>query len=553
MGTTQHTTGGIRSRAVLTVGAGMAALVVLSACASSGGESSGAAVSVSVGAQPNQDVVALPGQPPESPESRLDAALKRLPAIAESALARTGVPGLSVAVVSGDETVFARGYGVRAAGLADPVTPDTVFQIASMSKPISATAISGAIKESNGTLSWDTPVHELLPNFAFSDPVVTDRATLADTFSHRTGLATGAGDDLEDLGYDRAYILDHLRLQPLSAFRTSYNYSNDGVTIGAESVAASRGQSWDALVDEMVFSPLGMTSSSTRHDGLLSHPDRALLNAKADGKFAPTLERDPDAQAPAGGVSSTVNDIAKWMKLILAGGKLNGVELVDAKALALAMQPQMITTHGDSPTERPAHYGFGFNANPLVGGRMAPNHSGAFVTGAATTFQVVPDLGVGIVVLTNGSPVGLPESVIQDFFDILQFGEPTRDWVEAGGEAFAGYLEPTGDLVGKQRPAAPAAAPDAALLVGRYDNPYFGPLQIEQRGAQLIARLGPDGVTEIPLDPWDGAQFSYRLDNESNPWGSIASATFAPTGARATSVNLNAYDAQQLGTWTRTD
>ncbi len=508
------------------------------------------------GAQPGLDAVALPGERDELVAS----ALEQLPALAADALERSGVPGLAIAVVYEDEVVFAEGFGVREAGTDLKVDPDTVFQVASVSKSLSATAVAAAVSE--GDVTWDTPIHDHLPEFAFSDPIVTGLATIGDAFSHRTGLYTGAGDDLEDLGFDRDTILDRLRLQPLDAFRSSYNYSNFGLTVGAEAVATARGQEWAELMQQLVFEPIGMISSSARHDDFLARDDRALLHAYIDGEFVAAYDRDPDPEAPAGGVSSTVNDLAQWMRVLLAGGSLGGEQIVDQAALVEAMSPQIVTSHAATGAERPSHYGHGFNANPQVSGRMSVSHSGAFVLGAATNFQVVPELELGIVALSNGAPVGMPEAVTASFLDLVQYGQVTRDWIADYGAAFAAYTEPLGDLVGVDRPADPVAAPSDEQIVGTYTSPYFGTATVQREGDELTVRLGPDGGIALMLDEWSGATFAYAPSSESAPWGSLASAVFGfgaggsdadsgSGGEAATTLALTSFDERGLGTFTR--
>ncbi len=516
----------------------------LSGCSTAAPASEAGSISVQTGDAPSQDVVKLP----QNFERLLDRALVRLPTLAKDALEQSGVPGMSVAVVHGGETVFAQGFGVREVGTGEQITPDTVFQVASVSKSLSATAVAAAIGESGGELSWQTPIHELLPEFQFKDPTVTELATVGDAFSHRTGLFTGAGDDLEDLGFDRAVILEKLRLQPLDPFRSSYHYSNFGLTLGAEAVATSRGQAWEDLMDELVFDPLGMASSSARHDDFLAHKDRALLHAFEDGEFVAKYDRDPDPQAPAGGVSSTANDLAKWMLMVLADGEVDGAQALDADALSEAMTPQIISSTGPDITARPGHYGFGFNASPQVSGRMAISHSGAFALGAGTSFQLIPELDLGIVVLTNGAPVGVAEAVATQFTDLVQYGEVTRDWVTDAAGFFAAYTAPSGDLVDETRPADATAPPPAERLIGKYESDYFGVLLIERQNGNLVARLGPTGNVTLKLNEWDGSTFEYSPLSESAPAGSKASAVFADDGS---SVTLTSFDAQGLGTWRR--
>lgn len=155
---------------------------------------------------------AAPGPPtpkPQITDAQVDTALRRLDATVTDMMRRTGVPGVSVAVVHDDKVVHLKGFGLRRVGDKAAVDPDTVFQIASLSKPVSSTVVAGVLKD---PADWDR--HTELPGFALKDPWVTSHVTTADLFSHRSGLPDHAGDLLEDLGYDQAYVLDHLRLAP---------------------------------------------------------------------------------------------------------------------------------------------------------------------------------------------------------------------------------------------------------------------------------------------------------------------------------------------------
>src|SRR5215472_15649853 len=165
-------------------------------------------------------------------EARLNAALEKMRAFIAETMARTKVPGLAVAVVYGDKTVFAEGYGVRRVGDPAKVDADTVFEIASVSKPIASTIVASLV--GTGDVSWDDRIAKLDPDFALSDKNATAGVTVRDLFAHRSGLPTGARDVLEDLGYSRPEILSRLRFVPLvGRFRTTYHYSNYGMTEGA--------------------------------------------------------------------------------------------------------------------------------------------------------------------------------------------------------------------------------------------------------------------------------------------------------------------------------
>lgn len=132
-----------------------------------------------------------------------------------------------------------------------------------MSKPLASTVAAGAV--GSKALKWTDPVVSHTPAFSLKDPFVTQNATIAGLLSHQGGLRTGSSDLLEDLGFDRFYILSHLNQQPLDSFRSSCNYSNFGYTAGAQAVADAMKMTWEDLADQILFKPLNMADTSYRH------------------------------------------------------------------------------------------------------------------------------------------------------------------------------------------------------------------------------------------------------------------------------------------------
>jgi CubicO group peptidase (beta-lactamase class C family) len=489
------------------------------------------------------------GDAVELADDGLDGALEELPSIVQRVLEESGVPGAAVAVVRDDEALFADGFGVKVIGGEDPIAKETVFQIASMSKPIGATVVATQVDA--GVVAWNTPAAPLLPGFALADRWVTEHVTIGDLYAHRSGLPMAAGDDLEDIGYDRDQVLRRLRFEPLDPYRTTYNYANFGMTTGAEAVANAAGVDWETLSEQELYEPLGMDSTSSRYDDFLARDDRATLHALVDGTFQPLYERDPDAQSPAGGVSSNVTDIAKWMSLIIGQGTAAGTELIDPDALTPAISAEVVSGHPPFPG-RAGMYGYGFNVGSQPSGRVTLSHSGAFTLGAATNFQIVPELGLGVVALTNAGPVGAAEAIVAEFLDRVQFGESTRDWYTAYNGALGHYYAPAGDLADATAPADPAASAPLDQFAGTWTNEYFGDAVVELDGDTLTVRLGPDGGYSFDLERWDGDTFAFVPTGENAPYGSRSSATFElGGGAGRDRMTLQFFNANKLGTWTR--
>jgi CubicO group peptidase (beta-lactamase class C family) len=481
----------------------------------------------------------------------VEAALPELEKLAEQTLKRTGVPGMAVAVVYRDRVAYLKGFGVRQAGAEGPVDADTVFQLASVSKPLASTVVAVLVGE--GVIGWDDRVIDRDPSFRLYDPWATREVTLRDLLCHRAGLPEHGGDLLEDLGYDRAEVLHRLRyLKPASSFRSRYAYTNFGYTAAAVAAARAAGKSWEDLAADKLYRPLGMKSSSSRFADYAAADNRARLHVRVEGKWVARYVRDPDAQSPAGGASSTARDLARWMRLQLGGGKFEGKQVVAAAALGETHRPQIISRPPENPAEdRAGFYGLGWNVNYDEAGRVRLGHSGAFDLGAATAVTLLPSENLGIVVLTNAAPIGVPEAISASFLDLVLKGKVEKDWVGVFERAFAALFKPAyGTATDYSRPPArrsPALASEAYL--GRYRNDYFGDLDVADKDGTLVLRLGPK-KTSFALRHWSRDVFVYQPPGESA--AGLSGVTFrVGPGGKATDVVVENLDVHSQGTFTR--
>src|SRR6266513_2505179 len=244
--------------------------------------------------------------------AQVDNAIREVDKLARKQIQENALPGLAIAVVFQGKLVYAKGFGVRDVNTKAPVDADTVFQVASVSKSIGSTVVAELVGE--GKIAWDSKLRTLDPSFAMFDPWVTREITIRDMYAHRSGLPEHAGDLLEDLGFSRAEILHRLRYQhPESSFRSHYAYTNFGLTEAAAAAAKAYALDWEDVSKQKLYTPLGMASTSSRYADFVARPNKALEHVMVDGKWVQKFKRDPDAQSPAGGVSSSVNDLAKWM------------------------------------------------------------------------------------------------------------------------------------------------------------------------------------------------------------------------------------------------
>lgn len=482
-------------------------------------------------------------------DAQIEVALEKLDTIAQRDMERSGVPGMAIAVVFKDKLVYAKGFGVRQAGSFLPVDEHTVFQLASISKPVGATVVAGVVGDKHAGIHWDSRVVDFLPGFRLADDDVTAQLTLADLYSHRSGLPDHAGDLLESIGYDRTAILHQLRYYPLAPFRTEHLYTNFGLTAAAQAVANAENTSWEALSQQRLYARIGMESTSSTFADFMAKENKALGNVLVDGVWLPTpSQRQPDEQSPAGGVSSNVMDMARWMRLILNKGRFSGEQVIDAEALhtALSVHSNMPTA---APDSRPAAYGLGFGIGVDASGRTRFSHSGGFSLGAGTVFNLMPKEELGIVVLTNGF-YGLAEAVASGFMDTVILGEEAFDWLELYAQRFAPLRENPSRLAGKSPPSNPAPALPLSAYLGQYGNELYGLAEIVPgENGQLSLHYGPQ-PQRFALAHWDANTFSYLPIGEEAL--GISAIDFAlDADNRVVSMTIEFLNEHNLGTFVR--
>src|SRR6266571_2580082 len=481
--------------------------------------------------------------------AQVDNAVREVEKLAQKQIQENALPGLAIAVVFQDKVVYAKGFGVRDATTKLPVDADTVFQLASLSKPIGSTVVADLVGE--GKITWESKLSVLDPTFEMFDPWVTHEITIRDMYAHRSGLPEHAGDLLEDLGFTRAEILFRLRYQhPGSSFRSHYAYTNFGMTEGAVAAAKAYGLEWEEAAKKKLYSPLGMTSTSSRYAEFMARRNKASGHVLVDGKWVQKFKRDPDAQSPTGGVSSSVNDLAKWLRLQLANGKFEGKQIVDEKGLAETHHPHMLT--GFNPfTQLPTFYGLGWNVSYDPEGRLRLNHSGAFGLGAATYVNLVPGEQLGIVVLTNAYPLGIAEALGTTFVDIALYGKPTQDWFALFKQVYSNPAA-IGTVLGFDYSKPPASSTPAlknSAYAGKYTNDYFGDISIVEKDGGLAIVQGPKNQT-FPMKHYDRDTFTYETEGENAVGRSGVTFTVGPDG-KAAQVLVENLNVRGEGTFKR--
>jgi CubicO group peptidase (beta-lactamase class C family) len=403
-------------------------------------------------------------------------------------LAAWEVPGCAVAAVKDGRVELAGGWGLRDRDAGLPVTQDTLFAIGSATKAFTATTVGAIVDE--GLLEWDRPLRDYVPGVRLHDPFVSDRLTIVDLLSHRSGLPRHDATSIGQPGRSRAEIVRCLRFLPLSRdLRQEFQYCNLGYLVAGHVVETLSGVPWEDFARGRLFEPLGMRRTNLSVAQMLADDDHAAAYTRRNGVIAEVPQRAIPAMAPAGAINSSAADMARWLLAQLAGGQLDGVTVMSPATAKRQLTPQMLVPGpGEAPSLTQDAYGLGWVIGRYREHKVAMHAGG--IDGFQTHCMLLPDDGIGVAVLTNTSSSlmhlvvacrVLDELLGAEPLDVFGFLKPRFDAAMAGArEAKAGR---------RVVPGAPPARPLSAYA-GEYEHPGYGTLTITLNADALKPSLG---------------------------------------------------------------
>jgi CubicO group peptidase (beta-lactamase class C family) len=459
---------------------------------------------------PAARAAAAPAAPPPA------TALNGFDAVVAETLRQWNVPGVAIAVVRDGEVVLSRGYGVRSPTAGAPMTKDTLFPIASVTKAF--VSFGAGLLVDEGKMSFDAPVVTYLPGLALRDPAVTQGLTLGDMLSHRSGLPRHDRVWYRNRTLTRDGLVARMAyLEPTAPLRGRYQYNNNMFVLSGLAIERVAGQPWEAFTEARIFRPLGMRRTTLDGDRALADPDRIEGTVVRLGQRVnvPMFANEP-LMNPAGGIFSTADDLARWMNVHLSGGRHEGRQIIQPSTLAAMHQSQMLV--GETPTHPeviPIGYGLAWRTE-IYRGRPTVQHGGA-LPGIATLVTLVPGQRIGVAVLANQSGAELPRALTRTLLDRFLALEPI-DWL---GPALARKTaSEASDVAGRQNKGgtrAPGTQPSHPLaeFAGTYAHPGYGPITIEANGTQLVGRYNDDSS---PLAHWHYNVFDATSEDVDNLW-----------------------------------
>lgn len=474
--------------------------------------------------------------------------------LAARAMSEFKVPGMAIGIVKGDEVLLAKGYGVREIGKKKPVDPSTLFKIASNSKAFTTAAL--AVLVDDGLISWDGLVIDYIPEFRMHDPWVTANFTVKDLLTHRSGLQPFVADMLlwpEPNDFTVADIIKALRyFEPVSSFRSQYAYDNQMYIIAGEIIPRVTGQSWGEFVENRIMRPAGM-----KHCFADRIPKKAMSNLATphgiiEGQLS-VIERgripaQPPVSAAAGGVICSLEDMLTWVRTQLKQGTSPaGFEVFSATQSQEMWKPQMLLRVSERDYElNKTHfkaYGLGWRLADVHGYKEI-SHTGT-LAGMKSYLVLIPELELGVVLLTNGSSSAARSAVMNTIVRSFMPVE-TVDWVQMMLDEREAEQQEETPVVGEEgldaKSKEPCSVPELSQFTGRYRDPWFGDITIELEDGHLVFEADKSPKLKGPLHHLDGNRFVVRWTDRTLE--ADAYVLFEPgENGQANSISMTKLDA----------
>lgn len=419
---------------------------------------------------------------------------KQIDSVAEKTLTALNVPGIAVAVVKDGKVIHAKGYGVRSLKNNLKVDENTLFGIASNTKAFTAAALAMLIDEKK--ITWDTKVTDIIPEFKLYDAYVTSEFTISDLLSHRSGLGLGAGDLMiwpDSSTVSKKQIIHNLRyLKPVSSFRTKWDYDNLLYIVAGEVIERISGMKYEDFIEQKIAQPLGMNSTALSFNRLKDKTNIIDAHAPVNGKVSVIPKDFSENSNAAGGMNSSVADLSKWAITQLNGGKYG--EKLDKTLFSSASQNRMWTLHSIIPAGKGDYnrhffgYGLGWFLSDEKG-YMVAEHTGG-LAGMVSEVTLIPDLKLGIIVLTNqqsgGAFTAITEAIKDGYFGIKgkdRVKEVTDSEKEDKEDAKKVTDKIWTDIASAQKDGI--NKPDLKNYFGTYSDVWFGVVTISNVNGKM--------------------------------------------------------------------
>ncbi|MCK0179262.1 serine hydrolase [Flavobacteriaceae bacterium S0862] len=433
----------------------------------------------------------------QSNNEALNTKIKSLEKAFETVLTTSKAAGFAIAIVKGNDVVYAKGFGYSDIENKTPTTSNTVFAIGSTTKAFTA-SLMGRLRD-QGEIDFETSPRAYIPELKFFNSEMNNQITIKDLMTHRTGLPrhSQAWKTFETTSKDE-FLARIAYMEPVSSVRSKFAYNNFMYFVQGEIADRLTDNSWEQNIEQHFFEPLQMTSSTANIEGLKNSKNAAVGYYFENGKTTEIDYKDIGAMGPAGGINSTVNDMSKWMIAWLNEGQYNGKQILPSKYVKEAMSSQMIIS-GRFPRKIESNtfmnnYGYGWFISSYKGHYRADH--GGNIDGFSANLAFYPADDLGIVILSNQNRSGVPQIITNIVADKL-FDTPKTNWI--------GKLEKLIEQQTQTKEIEPilSSAPVYALkkYTGTYTHKGYGTFEVIKENDSLFAKFPSKTQWLNPVHP----------------------------------------------------
>jgi CubicO group peptidase (beta-lactamase class C family) len=413
----------------------------------------------------------------------------QIDSVVNKTLSTFNVPGIAVGIVKDGKLIHAKGYGIRSIKTNAKVDENTLFGIASNSKAFTTAALGILVDQ--GKVTWDTKVTDVIPEFKLYDTYVTQEFTIRDLITHRSGLGLGAGDLMiwpDSSSVTKSQLIHNLRyLKPVSSFRSQYDYDNLLYIVAGDVIARVSGSSYEDFIEQKIIQPLGMTSTAASWYRLKDKSNVIDGHAPVGDKLVTVGLSFTELANAAGGIYSNITDMSKWVISNINEGKYGdnlSEQIVSKKVHDEMWTPQTLIKGGSPYNTHFSSYGLGWFLSD-VNGYFQASHTGG-LAGIVTQVTILPELKLGIIVLTNqqsGAAFNAITNTIKDGY----FGIKGKDRIKQYNDSRVAAEKRANEMTRKvwaDIAAQQKASKGKGVLqniAGIYKDPWFGNITIKAR------------------------------------------------------------------------
>lgn len=390
------------------------------------------------------------------------------------------IPGMAVCIVKDGKIVKMKGYGIKELGLNNKVDENTLFMIGSNTKAFTATAL--AMLQVQGRLSLDDKVTKYLPQWKLDNQFAGQEAIIRDLLCHRIGFRTFQGDfTFYNTDLTRDQVMEKMsHVKAAHPFRTTWGYTNSAFLTAGQIIPVVIGRTWEVYLHDNIFAPLGMGNTLALSADIGGAVNRTVPHTLVDGQMRTLPYAQIDGIACAGSISSSVNDMSKWVLAQLNNGKVGPRQVIPAAAIEATRQPQDVVGSVTNPDGSQSYmlYGLGWGLEDYNNHRIIMHTGG--VNGYLTSVTLLPKDQLGIVILTNTDQNEFFEALKWDIIDAY-LKKPFSDYsskfltnFKAQQDAEQQKDKKLRDTVAMNRPAAVPLS----QYTGKYVNDLYGSLDV---------------------------------------------------------------------------